>query len=68
MADMTFEEIMEDIKEEIYDDVCQEFHYIGELPITGDQKQEIISDIVDYVFREWQKQPVCECDAYGGTN
>jgi len=68
MADMTFEEIMEDMKEEIYDDVCQEFHYILELPITSDQKQEIISDIVDYVFRERQNQPHCECAAYGGTD
>jgi len=68
MGDMTFEEVMEDMKEEIYDDVCQEFHYILELPITGDQKQEIISDIVDYVFRERQNQPHCECAAYGGTN
>jgi len=68
MGDMTFEEVMEDMKEEIYDDVCQEFHYILELPITGDQKQEIISDIVDYVFRERQNQPHCECAAYGGTD
>jgi len=65
---VTFDETMEDMKEEIYDDVCQEFHYILELPITGDQKQEIISDIVDYVFRERQKQPICECDAYDNTN
>ena len=68
MADITFDEITEGIREEIYSDVCQEFHYIAELPITDDQKQEIISDIVDYVFIEWQKQPICECDAYGGTN
>ena len=68
MADITFDEIKESVREEIYSDVCQEFHYIAELPITDDQKQEIISDIVDYVFREWQKQPICECDAYGGTN
>ena len=65
---ITFDEIKESMREEIYDDVCQEFHYIGELPITDDQKQEIISDIVDYVFRELWNQPVCECDAYGGTN
>jgi hypothetical protein len=51
MADMKFEEIMEDMKEEIYDNVCQDFHYILELPITDDQKQEIISDIVDYVYK-----------------
>ena len=68
MEDITFDEIKESVREEIYSDVCQEFHYIAELPITDDQKQEIISDIVDYVFREWQKQPICECEAYGGTN
>jgi len=61
---ITFDEIIESMKEEIYDDVCQEFHYILELPITGDQKQEIISDIIDYVFRERQKQPSCECSYY----
>jgi len=62
----TFEEIAEDVKEEIYDDVCQQFHYILELPITGDQKQEIISDIVDCVFREWCMRGLRV--ACGGTN
>ena len=68
MGDMTFEEINEEIREEIYNDIIQEFDYIADFPLSGDQKQEIISDIVDYVFRGLQKQPVCECDAYGGTN
>tara|TARA_B110000467_G_C18257137_1_gene444061 strand:- start:549 stop:755 length:207 start_codon:yes stop_codon:yes gene_type:complete len=68
MGNMTFEEINEEIREEIYTDIIQEFDYIADLPLSGDQKQGIISDIVDYVFREWQKQPVCECDAYGGTD
>ena len=64
MADITFDEIKESVREEIYSDVCQEFHYIAELPITDDQKQEIISDIVDYVFKERWNQPTCECSYY----
>jgi len=68
MADMTFEELNDTIREEIYNDVIQGFDYIADFPLSGDQKQEIISDIVDYVFRELWNQPVCECDAYGGTN
>ena len=64
MADMTFDEIIEGMREEVYNDVIQEFHYIGELPITDDQKQEIISDIIDYVLKEIQSQPSCECSYY----
>jgi hypothetical protein len=54
----------EGIREEIYTDVIQEFDYIIDLQLSGDQKQAIISDIVDYVLREWQKQPSCECSYY----
>ena len=64
MADMTFDEIIEGMREEVYNDVIQEFHYIGELPITDDQKQEIISDIIDYVLKEIQSQPSCEYSYY----
>ena len=38
--------------------------------VTGSSKEggNIISDIVDWIFRERQNQPHCECAAYGGTN
>ena len=64
MADMTFDEIIEGMREEIYNDVIQEFHYIAELPITFDQQQEILSDIIDYVLKEIQSQPSCESSYY----
>ena len=61
---IAFDEIKESMKEEIYDNVCQEFDYIDDLPLSGDQKQTIISDIVDYVFAELWNQPICECSTY----
>lgn len=64
MEHITFDEMNEGIREEIYTDVIQEFDYIADLQLSGDQKQAIISDIVDYVFRELQKQPPCECSYY----
>jgi len=52
MAKMIFKNEEEAIKEEIYNDVIQEFDYIDGYCLTGDQKQTIVSDIVDYVFNE----------------
>ena len=68
MADMTFEEMNEAIREEIYTDVIQEFEYLNSYILNDTEKQNIISDIVDCIFRERQNQPHCECAAYGGTN
>ena len=68
MAEMTFEEMNDEIREEIYNDVIQEFDYIHGYCLTGDQKQTIVSDIVEYILTERQNQPHCECAAYGGTN
>jgi hypothetical protein len=39
------------LRDHIHSDVCQEFHYILDLPISDDEKQEIISDIIDYVIK-----------------
>jgi len=64
MKHTTFDEMNERIREEIYTDVIQEFDYIVDLQLSGDQKQAIISDIVDYVFRERQKQPSYQCSYY----
>tara|TARA_R100000742_G_C4167048_1_gene6619 strand:+ start:19 stop:225 length:207 start_codon:yes stop_codon:yes gene_type:complete len=68
MADMTFEEMNEEIREEIYEDVIQEFEYLNSYILNDTEKQNIISDIVDCILRERQSQPPCECAAYGGTN
>ena len=38
------------LRDHIHGDVCQEFHYILDLPISDDEKQEIISDITHYVI------------------
>ena len=64
MEYITFDEMNEGIREEIYTDVIQGFDYIADFPLSGDQKQEIISDIVEYIFKEKQNQPVCECSYY----
>jgi hypothetical protein len=63
---VTFEKTNDSIREEIYTDVIQEFDYIADLPLSDDQKQAILGDIVEYIFRELQNQPVCECNTYGG--
>jgi len=68
MADMTFEEMNEEIREEIYEDVIQEFEYLNSYILNDTEKQGIISDIVEYILRERQNQPHCECAAYGGTD
>ena len=41
----------EELREEIYNDVIQEFDYIDGYCLTEDQKQTIVSDIVEYVIR-----------------
>ena len=64
MANMTFEEMNDAIREEIYNNVIQEFDYIDGYCLTGDQKQTIVSDIVEYIFTERQNQPTCECSYY----
>ena len=46
---MTDEE-MDLLRDHIHSDVCQDFHYILDLPISDDEKQEIISDITHYVI------------------
>jgi hypothetical protein len=38
------------LRDHIHGDVCQEFHYILDLPISDDEKQDIISDITHYVI------------------
>ena len=52
MADMTFEEMNEGIKKQIYDEVIQEFDYLNGTMLNDAEKQMIISDIVEYVFKE----------------
>ena len=37
------------LRDTIHSDVCQEFHYIDDLPISDDEKNEIISDITHYI-------------------
>jgi len=68
MTDMTFEEMNEAIREEIYTDIIQEFEYLNSYILNDTEKQNIISDIVDCILRERQSQHPCECAAYGGTN
>jgi hypothetical protein len=68
MGNMTFEELNDAIREEIYTDVIQEFEYLNSYILNDTEKQNIISDIVEYIFRERQNQPHCECAAYGGTD
>lgn len=64
MGDMTFEELNDAIREEIYTDVIQEFEYLNSYILNDTEKQNIISGIVEYIFRERQNQPVCECSYY----
>jgi len=51
MAKMTFEEMNNEIREEIYNDVIQEFDYLNGYCLTDDQKQTIVSDVVEYVLQ-----------------
>jgi hypothetical protein len=41
----------EDLREEIYNDVIQEFDYLDGYCLTGDEVQTIVSDIVEYVLQ-----------------
>ena len=38
--------------EDIYNEVIQDFSWIGDLPLDEDQKQDILSEISYYVFNK----------------
>ena len=54
--------------EEVRYKAIKEFEYLNSYILNDTEKQNIISDIVEYIFRERQNQPHCECAAYGGTD
>lgn len=47
MKKYTFDQ---DHREEVYDQVIQDYSYIAELSLSGDDKQMIIDDIVDLII------------------
>ena len=38
--------------EDIYNEVIQDFSWIDELPLDDDQKQELLSEISNYIFNK----------------
>ena len=38
--------------EDIYNEVIQDFSWINDLPLDDDQKQDILSEISQYVFNK----------------
>ena len=38
--------------EDIYNEVIQDFSWIDDLPLDDDQKQDILSEISQYVFNK----------------
>ena len=50
MRKMTFEEMNEEIREDLYNEVIQEFDYLTGYCLTGDEVQTIVSDIVEFAI------------------
>ena len=52
MRKMTFEEMNEEIREDLYNEVIQEFDYLTGYCLTGDEVQTIVSDIVEFAIHK----------------
>ena len=50
MKKMTFEEMNEEIREDLYNEVIQEFDYLTGYCLTGDEVQTVVSDIVEFAI------------------
>jgi len=50
MRKMTFEEMNEEIREDLYNEVIQEFDYLTGYCLTGDEVQTVVSDIVEFAI------------------
>ena len=40
----------EELREELYNEVIQDFDYLDDYNLTGDEVQTIVSDIVEFVI------------------
>ena len=52
MRKMTFEEMNEEIREDLYNEVIQEFDYLTGYCLTGDEVQTVVSDIVEFAIHK----------------
>ena len=52
MRKMTFEEMNEEIREDLYNEVIQEFDYITGYCLTGDEVQTIVTNIVEFAIHK----------------
>tara|TARA_Y100000310_G_scaffold4564_1_gene5462 strand:+ start:266 stop:445 length:180 start_codon:yes stop_codon:yes gene_type:complete len=52
MRKMTFEEMNEEIREDLYNEVIQEFDYLTGYCLTGDEVQTIVSNIVEFAIHK----------------
>ena len=52
MRKMTFEEMNEEIREDLYNEVIQNFDYLTGYCLTGDEVQTIVSDIVEFAIHK----------------
>ena len=50
MRKMTFEEMNEEIREDLYNEVIQNFDYLTGYCLTGDEVQTVVSDIVEFAI------------------
>tara|TARA_Y100000022_G_scaffold16564_1_gene12725 strand:- start:47 stop:226 length:180 start_codon:yes stop_codon:yes gene_type:complete len=52
MRKMTFEEMNEEIREDLYNEVIQNFDYLTGYCLTGDEVQTIVSNIVEFAIHK----------------
>ena len=52
MRKMTFEEMNEEIREDLYNEVIQNFDYLTGYCLTGDEVQTVVSDIVEFAIHK----------------
>jgi len=52
MRKMTFEEMNDEIREDLYNEVIQEFDYLTGYCLTGDEVQTIVSNIVEFAIHK----------------
>jgi hypothetical protein len=52
MRKMTFEEMNDEIREDLYNEVVQEFDYLTGYCLTGDEVQTIVSNIVEFAIHK----------------
>ena len=50
MRKMTFEEMNEENREDLYNEEIQEFDYLTGYCLTGDEVQTVVSDIVEFAI------------------